>query len=123
MLGNLDESIVKRGFTNRSEALRQAIRSFLAEYRSLDEIEGEVVATISTVYRRAGKDGRMLSIQHRHEGLILTFLHTHVDEKNCLEVMVVRGSTHDIRELVHAMKANEQVQQVKVGIIRILRRD
>lgn len=117
LLEELDGSVERRGFASRSEVVRQAIRFFMAEYRSLDEVEGEVTATITIVYERAMKNEKMLSIQHKHEGLISTFLHAHVDEDNCLEVMVVRGSVEGVRKLIEAMKADEQVKQVKVTII------
>jgi CopG family nickel-responsive transcriptional regulator len=117
LLDELDDSMKKRGFASRSEVLRQAIRFLLAEYRSLDEIEGEIVATITIVYERAKKSGKTLSIQHQDQGSISTFLHTHVDGKNCIEVMVVRGSVESVKKITNAMKANEQVKQVKVTVI------
>ncbi|HID18908.1 TPA: nickel-responsive transcriptional regulator NikR [Candidatus Bathyarchaeota archaeon] len=119
LLKELDDSVEKRGFANRSEALRQAIRFFVEEQRSLEEVEGEIIAIITVVYEKAAKSNRMLTLQHEWGSIVLTFLHTHVDKRSCLEVMVARGFMQAIRKLVNAMRANEQVRQVKVTIIGV----
>jgi CopG family nickel-responsive transcriptional regulator len=121
LLKELDNSVEKRGFANRSEALRQAIRFFVEEQRNLEEVEGEIIAIVTVVYEKAAKSNRMLTLQHEWGSIVLTFLHTHVDKRSCLEVMVVRGFMQAIRKLVDAMKANERVRQVKVTIIGVPR--
>ena len=119
LLKELDSSVERWGFASRSEALRQAVRFFIEEQRSLKETEGEAVAIVTVVYEKAAKSDRMLALQHEWGSIVLTFLHTHVDKASCLEVMVVRGLTQSIRKLVNAMKADEQVRQVKVTMIGI----
>ncbi len=39
----------------RSEVLRQAVRNYITEYRKLDKIKGEVIATITIFYERKNK--------------------------------------------------------------------
>jgi len=117
LLEELDNSIKERGFASRSETIRHALRSFMAGYRSLEKLEGEIVATITVIYGKAAKNNQMLSAQHEYGNIISTFLHSHVDENNCLEVMVVRGDAGTIRRLVDAMKANEQIAQVKMAVL------
>jgi len=121
LLKELDSSVERWGFASRSEALRQAVRFFVEEQRSLRETEGEAVAIVTVVYEKAAKSGRMLALQHEWGSIVLTFLHIHVDKASCLEVMVVRGLTQSIRKLVNAMKADEQVRQVKVTMIGVPR--
>jgi len=119
LLVKLDNSIKKRGFASRSEILRQAIRAFMEEYRSLESITGEVTATVTVIYAKAAKNERMLSIQHEYENVVLTFLHSHVDKDNCLEVMVVKGPIQNIRKLTDALKANRAVKQIKVSLVGV----
>ena len=119
LLDKLDSSIKKRGFASRSEILRQAIRSFMEEYRSLETFTGEVTATVTVIYTKAAKNERMLSIQHEYGDVVLTFLHTHVDEDNCMEVMVVKGPIEDLRKLTNALKANKGVKQIKFSLIGV----
>ena len=114
LLKELDDSLERRGFANRSEVLRQAVRFFIEEGRSL-EVEGEVVAVVTVVYEKAR--GSRLLTQHEHEGLLLTFLHTHVDEDSCLEVLVLKGSARAVRRLTDSIRMDGRVRQVKVTVL------
>ncbi|RLI26686.1 MAG: nickel-responsive transcriptional regulator NikR [Candidatus Hecatellales archaeon] len=113
LLKELDDSLERRGFASRSEVLRQAVRFFIEEGRSL-EVEGEVVAVVTVVYEKA--KGRLLA-HHEHEGLLLTFLHTHVDEGSCLEVLVLKGSAEAVRKLTDSIRMDERVKQVKITVL------
>ena len=117
LLGQLDNSIKERGFASRSEIIRQALRVFTAEYKSLRELEGEIITTITVIYKKGANRDQMLNTQHEYGDIISTFLHSHVDEKNCLEVIVARGDAHVIRKLIDALKANEQIIQVKIAVL------
>jgi CopG family transcriptional regulator, nickel-responsive regulator len=35
---------------NRSEVLRQAVRSYITEYKELDNVEGTIIAIVSVLY-------------------------------------------------------------------------
>ena len=121
LLEEIDNSIKKRGFASRSEIVRQALRAFTAEYRSLRELEGEIVATITIIYARKHSKGaerdQTFNTQHEYGNVISTFLHSHVDENNCLEVIVAKGDAGVIRKLVEALRANEQIAQVKIAVL------
>ncbi len=45
-----DEIITKRGYSSRSEGIRDAIRSYIRYYAWMNEVEGERAGTISIVY-------------------------------------------------------------------------
>ncbi|HTY75794.1 MAG TPA: ribbon-helix-helix protein, CopG family, partial [Candidatus Nanoarchaeia archaeon] len=52
LLDDLDATLGEEKSANRSEVLRQAVRSYLNEYRKLDELKGEIIATISVLYEK-----------------------------------------------------------------------
>jgi len=37
------------------------------------------------------------NIQHAHYGMIVTTSHVHIDEDMCLEVIILRGESTDVR--------------------------
>ena len=113
----LDTSVEKRGFASRSEVLRHALRSFLKENQNIDNIKGEVIATVTAIYEKGSKNSKLLSILHEPIGIISTFLHTHVDEDSCLEVMVVRGNMQTVRDIRNMLNSNKQVKQVKISVV------
>ena len=98
LLAQFDHRIARKGDDNRSEAIRDLVRADLVT-EEWEHTTGEVVGTISLVYdhhlRQLPK--RLTSFQHDHYQTILSSLHVHLDEDNCLEVLVVKGKESEIR--------------------------
>jgi CopG family nickel-responsive transcriptional regulator len=117
LLERVENSIREQGFANRSEIIRQALRTFIMESRSLRELEGEIAASITIIYKRGVKKGQISEIQHSFGDIISTFLHAHIEEDYCLEVIVVKGEADTIRKLVDAFRTNEQITQIKVSVL------
>jgi CopG family nickel-responsive transcriptional regulator len=117
LLERIDISVGERGFASRSEIIRQALRGFLREDKSLRDIEGKVVATITIIYERETNRERISNIQHDYGHVVSTFLHAHIDENYCLEVIVVKGEASLIRKLVDALRANEEISQIKTVVL------
>jgi CopG family nickel-responsive transcriptional regulator len=118
LLERVETSIKEQGFANRSEIVRQALRTFIMESRSLREVEGEVAASITIIYEREVTKGRISEIQHNFGDIISTFLHAHIDEDYCLEVIVVKGEVDAVKKLVDAFRTNEQISQIKVSLLK-----
>jgi len=118
LLERVENSIREQGFANRSEIIRQALRAFIMESRSLRELEGEIAASITIIYERGAKKGQISEIQHSFGDIISTFLHAHIEEDYCLEVIVVKGEADTLRKLVDAFRTNEQINQIKVSILK-----
>jgi CopG family nickel-responsive transcriptional regulator len=118
LLTHVEASIKEQGFANRSEIVRQALRTFIMESRSLRELTGEIAASITIIYEREATKGQISEIQHSFGNIISTFLHAHIDEAHCLEVIVVKGEAENIRKLVDAFRTNEQISQIKVSILK-----
>ena len=118
LLQRIETSIKEQGFANRSEIVRQALRLFIMESRSLKELEGEIAASITIIYEREATKGQISEIQHSFGNIISTFLHAHIDEDHCLEVIVVKGEADAIRKLVEAFRTNEHTSQISVSILK-----
>jgi CopG family nickel-responsive transcriptional regulator len=118
-LDRFDEIIEKRGYSSRSEALRDAIRSYIVNYEWMNEIQGERVGVISLVYEhdQRGLANDLTEIQHRHMGLITSSVHVHLDQENCLEIIVLHGAGEAIRQLAEAVMALKGVKYVKLNAI------
>jgi CopG family nickel-responsive transcriptional regulator len=100
LLAQFDRLIGKRGYRNRSEAIRDLIRD-----RLVDEEWGagnrEVVGTLTLIYDHHTRElqAKMTELQHRYHAHVLSTLHVHLDHHNCLEVLVVRGRPREVRAL------------------------
>lgn len=117
LLQKVDSYKREQGFANRSEIVRQALRDYISESKKLSELRGKITVTIAVIYRREAKRGQIADLQHSYGNAILTFLHTHVEEDRCIEIVVAREEAHVIRALIEALKANRQISEVKVTIL------
>ena len=117
LLEEVDSHFEKKGFSNRSEIIRQALRLFLSENRKIDQIHGKITASITIIYRRTAKTGQIAEIQHNFSNIVLTFLHTHVEEGFCIEIIVVKGESQQVKSLITALRSNKQISEVKVTIL------
>ena len=117
LLEKVDRYAKEQGFANRSEIIRQALRAYMSESKRLDQLQGRITAIITIVYQREAKRNQISDLQHNFGPAILTFLHTHIQEGYCVEIIVTRADAQVIRGLVKALKANEQISEAKVTIL------
>ena len=117
LLKELDSALGAEKSANRSEVLRHALRSYLSEYKKLEELKGNIIATISVLYNKEEKNEELFKLQHEFSDMITAYLHSHLTETSCLEVMVIKGSSNRLKELIDGLKANKPVKQIKFSIM------
>ena len=117
LLEELDSALGEEKSANRSEVLRQALRSYLSEYKKLEELKGNIIATISVLYNKEEKNEELFKLQHKFSDMITAYLHSHLTETSCLEVMVIKGSSNRLKELIDGLKANKPVKQIKFSVM------
>ncbi len=99
LLKQFDKTIARRGYHNRSEAVRDLIREHLV---GEEEDQNKVIAgTLTMVYdhHRPNLAERLIDIQHRAHTQVLAATHVHLDHHNCLEVIIMRGRGAELRKL------------------------
>ena len=100
LLAQFDRLIARRGYTNRSEAIRDLIRESLV--REQWEVgSDEVVGTLTLVYNHEVRDltDKLTDLQHAHYKAIVSGLHVHLDPHHCLEVLVLRGRAKELKAI------------------------
>lgn len=117
LLTAFDEWRGRRKSPSRSEAIRDLIRAALREEVTAGD-EAQAVGTLSLVYNHHHSDlaQRLTELQHDVHDLIVTSLHVHLDHDNCLEVLVLRGFTADIRGLAQRISAVKGVKQGQLAL-------
>jgi CopG family nickel-responsive transcriptional regulator len=119
LLEKFDEIITKRGYSSRSEGIRDAIRGYIRYYAWMSEVEGERVGTISLVYDHSqrGLVNSLLDIEHEFSEIIRSSLHMHINHDMCLEVLLVRGDARDVKEVTERIMTIRGVKHVKLTTI------
>lgn len=117
LLERFDRLIARKGYTNRSEAIRDLVRDSLVaeEWESGDE---ETVGAVSIVYDHDRRDLQevLTRLQHRFHETILSTLHIHLDEHNCLEIVAARGKAADIRSIADQLISAKGVKHGKLSL-------
>lgn len=100
LLAQFDKIIARKGYTNRSEAIRDLIRdSLVREQWELGT--DQVVGTLTLVYNHDVRDlsDKLTDLQHAHYKAIVSALHVHLDPHHCLEVLVLRGKARELKAI------------------------
>ncbi len=100
LLQQFDRVIARKGYTNRSEAIRDLIRENLV--REQWELgTDQAVGTITLVYDHEVPDlsDRLTDLQHAHYRAIVSAMHVHLDPHHCLEVLVLRGKARVLKAI------------------------
>ncbi len=119
LLVKFDQLIKSKGYTNRSEAIRDLVRKSLLE-SEVERGKGNVIGTLTIIYDHDVGDvtNRLLHLQHHHHGEISSTTHIHIDEHKCLEVLVVRGSAKNVRKLADNIRAIKGVEHGELVITK-----
>ena len=117
LLKEFDRLIARKGYSNRSEALRDLIRESLVQ-EEWEEGKKETVGTIAIVYSHHTRElsRNLTDMQHRYYQSILSSLHIHLDEHNCLEVLVVKGRGKDIKKISDRLIVTKGVKHGKLSL-------
>ena len=115
LIGSFDRAIRAKGYKTRSEAIGDLMRESLIadEWQRSD---GNMVGTVTIVYNheKHGLSDALNSLQHTHHDAIVCTTHIHMDEHNCLEVVVIRGTADQIRTISDRLISTAGVKHGKL---------
>ncbi|WAC05790.1 MAG: nickel-responsive transcriptional regulator NikR [Methanoregula sp.] len=121
LLEKFDEIINQRGYSSRSEGIRDAIRTYITNYTWMSEVKGDRHGVITMVYEHdhRGLLQTINNIQHEFRSIIKTALHAHMSHDRCLEVVLVRGEGPQIKSLAERFMSLKGVESVKLTTIQV----
>jgi len=115
LLKKFDQAIREKSYRSRSKAVRDLIVNFIVE-REWEKSDREVMGSLTILYdhESRGLVDRLLEIQHKRRENIISTMHMHIDEHNCMEVLAVRGYPNEIRELADKILSCKGVKHGKL---------
>jgi CopG family transcriptional regulator, nickel-responsive regulator len=116
LLARFDERIGKKGYQNRSEAIRDLVRADLVEAAALSN--AHVHAALTLVYDHHVREltERLTEIQHELGGAVVSTMHVHIDHDLCLEVIVMRGAAARLQAAAEQMVALKGVRNGRLTV-------
>ncbi len=115
LLAQFDELITNRGYSSRSEAIRDLVRQELVAKEWADP-EADVVGAVTIVYEHHTHELShvLAELQHSSHDCIICSTHIHMDAHNCLEVIIVRGKSARVTEIANTLISTRGVKHGKL---------
>ncbi len=100
LLKIMDNNFINQGYASRSEFIRDLIREKIVSEK-WDNPNQKIIGVISIIYNHHLSDlsEKMIHIQHNNLINVLCNLHMHVNQEDCLEVIVLKGSAKEIQKI------------------------
>jgi len=110
LVTKFDKEIKEKNYSTRSKAIGDLIREYFVKK---EWTEGrEVAGVITLVYNHHKRDlvNKLTNIQHSFHDLIISSQHIHLDEDNCLEMVVVKGNPKEVEKVANKLKSTKGVK-------------
>ena len=113
ILGEIDKIQKDMGFSGRSETIRAGLRMLITDKREKSKLKGIIDAVLLVIHE--DKNSEEFSIlRHRHEELIKTQVHNHLENHKCLEILILKGNAEDVKKLAEGFQTNRKIDFVKL---------
>ncbi|NVK18519.1 MAG: nickel-responsive transcriptional regulator NikR [Methylocystaceae bacterium] len=112
LLEKFDQLIELKGYKNRSEGIRDALRNLIAEQEVDSNEEANCVGCVVYMYNHKERtlSSRLVEEHHHHHDIPAATLHLHVDSENCLETTVLKGQVKEVRDMANRITSQTGVK-------------
>lgn len=119
LLDKFDGIIKEKGYSSRSEAIRDALMSYITYYRWMSDVKGHRIGIIAVIYdlTKHGLSNALIDAQHRYSHLIKYSIHLYLGHEEGFELIVLDGSGQEITELAGAIIALKGVKFSKLTTV------
>jgi len=116
LLHRMNRLIKKGQYANRSEFIRDLVRSRLVE----EEWKGdeEALGTVTVIYDHEKRhlSHKLTAIQHHHHDEVLATTHVHLDRHLCAEMIMVKGRAGAIEALADSIRQQKGVLHASLSM-------
>lgn len=121
LASEFDALIAERGYSNRSEAIRDLVRRELEAARQAGGTAPHCVANLSYIYNHHQRElsERLTEVQHEHHDLTVATVHAHLDHDHCIESTILRGPTVDVRRFADRVCAERGVRHGQLNLVTV----
>ena len=121
LLKEIDRLIRRRGYQNRSEAIRDLARAGVRQAAEEQGTSKACVAALVYVYDHESRDlsKRLVQSFHDHHDLALATTHVHLDHESCLEVTMLKGPTPEVEKVANRVIAERGVRYGRLVMVPV----
>jgi len=116
LLKEFDSFSRSLGHSNRSVAVGEAMREFLASRKWNLAKKGSAAGVILLTYdhHSRGINAALTELQHDYPDVVTATMHLHLSKHSCLEVIAFKGKAERVRGLAKILQSNKGVLSLKV---------
>lgn len=121
LINKFDNYLLKRGYYNRSEAIRDLVRELLAKEKV--EVKNAVVfGIVSFIYEHHQREleEKITGYQHENYKSIVSTTHIHIDHENCLEVIIMKDKAKKIKAIADEIFALKGVKSGQISFVSLV---
>ena len=117
LLNEFEASYYTENRTNRSEAVRNLMRSYISGERWKNNNK-EICATVTIVYDHHLPEltRKLTAAQHDSGEIIICSTHVHLNHETCLECIITKGLANDIKKFIEALKNIRGIKSLNVNV-------
>jgi CopG family transcriptional regulator, nickel-responsive regulator len=117
LLSQLDRLVKDEKYSNRSQAIAELVRDKLVsrEGRLGNKLMSGAVVLVYT-HHKANLQDVLTDIQHHHCEAIVSSMHIHLDEHNCLEIIVMKAKGTILNEISERLIHTKGVKYGKLVV-------
>ena len=112
-LKEIDEIADDMGFAGRSEVIRTGLRLLLDEKKAKEKLKGEIDAILLVIHDDKFSKN-ITEIHHRHDDIVKTQLHNHLENNKCFQVFLLKGEAKNIVRLSEEFQTSRKTDTVKL---------
>lgn len=121
VLRNVDDIVEKMKYESRSKAIQDAVNLFVSEKRCQEEAEGLQAGVLVLLYDHEveGLENLLTHVQHHFSSIICATMHIHLNERDCLEAIAVKGNASGILKLSNELSSKKGVKILRATTIAL----
>ena len=118
LLERIDEFADEHGYSSRSEVVREGTHTLLKEFQGRNMGGQPQMCTVTVVfeYCQPAVQQRLTGVRHEYDTIVSATTHTHVEDKYCMELFVLEGTTESLSRFVNTVRAVSGVRAVDYSI-------
>jgi len=113
LLGEMEVLKKELGYTGKSELVRAAIRTLIAEKRERENLVGQVSSILIASHNEEAEEV-VTGLKHRFERCINTHLHSKQESGKCLELFILKGEASDMKRMLNEFQKNRKIDYAKL---------
>jgi CopG family nickel-responsive transcriptional regulator len=113
LLSEMEAMKKQLGYSGKSELLRAALRTLIAEKKERDTLIGQISSILIASHNEEAEEV-VTGLKHKYERCINTHLHSKQESGKCLELFILKGEASDVKGMLNEFQKNRKIDYARL---------